>query len=298
MLGAVLPRTRCCSTDAGSVSPWTTISRIRSARCSPGHLLPGRLALVLAEADRPVGVLLGEEDAPAVLLHRHVVEVRPAVAADRDRRAQVDVLGRQRRAERLPPVEELRLPALERPLQPPVVGEVDVVGDPLGVVDLAERPGRAWGLRRCGRRCWSSRLLSVRLPLSSTLPLRTCQEFVEFRSVLVTRRRRGRAAAPGCPVRRSAADGQDRPEAAQLLTAAGPSGAAVHELRHGYAVAGRLPGVVAVQDQEAPVEGRGAQHDVPGEAAVVGHDGAGQGAPPAGDEAEQLLGGRRTASAC
>ena len=36
MLGAVLPSTRCCSTEAGSVSPWTTISRIRSARCSPG----------------------------------------------------------------------------------------------------------------------------------------------------------------------------------------------------------------------------------------------------------------------
>ena len=106
-----------------------------------GHLLPGGLAQVLAEADRAVRVLLGQEDPPAVLLHRHVVEVRPPVAAHGDRRAQVDVLGRQRRAQGLPPVEELRLPPLQRPLQAPVVGEVDVVRDPLGVVDLAQRPG-------------------------------------------------------------------------------------------------------------------------------------------------------------
>ena len=57
-----------------------------------GHLLPDRLALVLAERDAPVGVALGEEHAPAVVLHRHVVEVRPALAADVDGGAQVDVL--------------------------------------------------------------------------------------------------------------------------------------------------------------------------------------------------------------
>ncbi len=30
------PRWRCCSTDAGSVSPWVTISRRSVPRCSPG----------------------------------------------------------------------------------------------------------------------------------------------------------------------------------------------------------------------------------------------------------------------
>ena len=35
-LGAVLQRWRCCSTEAGSVSPCTTIRRRRSARYSPG----------------------------------------------------------------------------------------------------------------------------------------------------------------------------------------------------------------------------------------------------------------------
>ena len=37
-LGAVAPRLRCCSTEAGSVSPWITISRCSSARYSPGTL--------------------------------------------------------------------------------------------------------------------------------------------------------------------------------------------------------------------------------------------------------------------
>src|SRR5262249_58739774 len=49
--------------------------------------------------------------------------------------AQVDVLGRQGRPHLAPPVQERGLPGLQRPLQPPVLGEVDVVGDALGVVD-------------------------------------------------------------------------------------------------------------------------------------------------------------------
>ncbi|MNT29803.1 hypothetical protein D3C72_1655630 [compost metagenome] len=36
MLGAVRPRWRCCSTEAGSVSPCVTMMRRRLARYSPG----------------------------------------------------------------------------------------------------------------------------------------------------------------------------------------------------------------------------------------------------------------------
>ena len=98
-----------------------------------GHLLPHRLALVVAEGDAAVGLGLGEEDAPAVVGHLDVAEVGPALLADGDRRAQVHVVVLEGdRAELLPPLDELRLPRLERPLQPAVVGEVDVVGD-LGV---------------------------------------------------------------------------------------------------------------------------------------------------------------------
>jgi hypothetical protein len=43
-----------------------------------GHLLPRRLALMLAEVDLAVLLGRGEEDAPAVFRHLHVVEMRPA----------------------------------------------------------------------------------------------------------------------------------------------------------------------------------------------------------------------------
>ena len=135
-------------------------ARRRRARCRPGRRSAGagRRGTPRAPPARPArpcvspkltlrsGSRLGQEDAPAVVLHRHPVEVRPAVAADRDRRAQVDVVGRDGRAEVLPPVEELRLPALERPLQLAVAGQVDVVRDLLAVVDLRQRAGGRRGL--------------------------------------------------------------------------------------------------------------------------------------------------------
>ena len=55
-------------------------------------VLPHRLALEVAEADASVRLRLGEEDAPAVVGHLHVVEVRPAVRVDADRGAQVDLV--------------------------------------------------------------------------------------------------------------------------------------------------------------------------------------------------------------
>ena len=115
-----------------------------------GDLLPGRLALVGAEGDGPVGVALGEEDAPAVLLHRHAVEVRPAVTADLDGGAQVHVVRRDRRAEVLPPVEELRLPALERALQ----------------LAVATPGRRCSGCARCSRCARSGRSGLGRAPVS------------------------------------------------------------------------------------------------------------------------------------
>ena len=52
--GAVWPSRRCCSTLAGSVSPWVTMRRRSVLRCSPGTSLPDRLAHDVAEADRAV----------------------------------------------------------------------------------------------------------------------------------------------------------------------------------------------------------------------------------------------------
>jgi hypothetical protein len=68
-----------------------------------GHLAPAALADVVAEVDLAILGTVGEEDAPPVVGHLHVVEVRPAALADADRRAQVDlVLVEVGRAERLP----------------------------------------------------------------------------------------------------------------------------------------------------------------------------------------------------
>ena len=52
------------------------------------HLVPHRLTLAITERDASIGLGIGEEDAPAVIRHLHVVEVRPALLADRDRGAQ------------------------------------------------------------------------------------------------------------------------------------------------------------------------------------------------------------------
>src|SRR3989304_1581055 len=118
------PRGRCCSTEAGSPAGL------------PGDPLPGGPPLVVAEADRAPRLRLGEEDPPAVLGHRHEPELRPALRVHAGRGAQVDLPGLEANGPHVrPPLEELRLPLLERPLQAPVLGQVDVVRDPLQVVD-------------------------------------------------------------------------------------------------------------------------------------------------------------------
>src|SRR6185295_14295817 len=99
-------------------------------------------------------LLLGlEEDAPPIVRHPDVIEVRPAVGLDRHRGAQVDVaLLPADRPLLLPPVDELRLPGLERALQPLVAREVDVVRDLL----VGEHGGHDQVLFHwnCGRSGW------------------------------------------------------------------------------------------------------------------------------------------------
>src|SRR6266851_1730245 len=95
-----------------------------------GDLVPGGLAVVVAEADLPLASLRREEDAPAVFGHAHVVERRPPVRLHADGGAQVDLVRLESLgADLAPPGEEVRLPLLERALQAPVAREVDVVGD-------------------------------------------------------------------------------------------------------------------------------------------------------------------------
>ena len=130
-----------------------------------GHLLPNRLALQVTEADRAIRLRLGEEHTPAVVGHLDVAEVGPAVLADVDRRAEVDLAVLEAdRTHRRPPVGESGLPVLEGSLEPAVGGEVDVVGDSFAVVDgrhrvllvLAGSVRFGRGRRSPGSRCRSS----------------------------------------------------------------------------------------------------------------------------------------------
>ena len=93
------------------------------------HVLPGFLTFGGAEVDAAILLLIGKEDAPAVLGHLDIIELGPALGVDRDGRAQVDVRG---------------LETLGPHRHPPV----DVAGMP-----LLERL-RARGRRRRARRCW------------------------------------------------------------------------------------------------------------------------------------------------
>src|SRR5215470_7085221 len=100
------------------------------------HVLPRGRAQMIAEADRAARLGLGEEQPPAVLRHLDVVELRPALRVDAHGGPEIDVLGLEAVGAHLhPPVEELRMPLLERALQAAVVGEADVVRDALAVVD-------------------------------------------------------------------------------------------------------------------------------------------------------------------
>ncbi len=101
-----------------------------------GDLLPGRLAVLVAEADAAVRHRLGEEDAPAILRHLDRAIARPALGVDRGGGPEIDIRGEEiARPHLAPPIDEARLPMLEGALQNLVVGEVDVVGNELLIVD-------------------------------------------------------------------------------------------------------------------------------------------------------------------
>src|SRR5262249_4614095 len=101
------------------------------------HLLPHRLVTGVAEADPTVGHRIGEKDAPAIFRHPDHAIARPAPPlVDRGRGAEIDLrTGKSRRPHLLPPVRKVRLPMFEGPLQRPVVGKINVVGDPLAVIE-------------------------------------------------------------------------------------------------------------------------------------------------------------------
>src|SRR5262249_17075863 len=115
-----------------------------------GYVLPRRLPLVIAEADLAVRLHRIEEDAPAIVGHFQVVEVRPAIAIHADGGAEIHVVAAGAvRSHLAPPAEKSRLPALQRPLERLIGCEIDVVRYLLAVVDghvTLLRPG-SWKIR-------------------------------------------------------------------------------------------------------------------------------------------------------
>ena len=147
---AVSPRRRCCSTDAGSVSPWMTISRCRSRGTRRASAARRSSPFCSTERDAPVAVALREEHAPAGSPPSRRERVRPALAAHGDGRCA------GRRSRWAPgPSSSTRLRKFgcqlsNARLQPRVARQVDVVGDLLGVVDAHESTPACGRSRACG----------------------------------------------------------------------------------------------------------------------------------------------------
>jgi hypothetical protein len=102
-----------------------------------GHVLPDLLPLVPAETDLALILAGGEQDAPAVFGHFHIIEFRPALGIDAHRRAQIDVRSLETfGAHSHPPVDKPGVPLLQRPQHALVLGETDIVGNLGRVVDV------------------------------------------------------------------------------------------------------------------------------------------------------------------
>src|SRR5215470_8887156 len=105
------------------------------------HLLPDRLANVVAKTDSPIDHRIGKEDAPTVFGHRDKSVARPAFGVDAGGSSQIDLgPASGRRSHVPPPVEKARLPVFERALQGAVVTEPDVIGYPFVIIDRHRLP--------------------------------------------------------------------------------------------------------------------------------------------------------------
>ena len=102
-----------------------------------GHFLPGRLAIVLAEGNDAVLFLRRQQNAPAVVGHLHIIELGPAARIDRIGGAQIDQrLLETVRPHVVPPVDIAGMPALQRLQHLAIRGQIHVVGNLGGVVDV------------------------------------------------------------------------------------------------------------------------------------------------------------------
>ena len=151
-----------------------------------GHVLPRSLALVVAEMDLALFFARIEEDAPTVVRHLHMAELRPALRVDADGGSQIDIeVLRSVWAHVAPPLQKIGLPLLKRPLQRAVLAQVDVVRNLVGVVNRrhdASPNDSAGGIRWCIRgavefatEVSTSHFASVRRGSNRKQPYRLCR---------------------------------------------------------------------------------------------------------------------------
>src|SRR5205085_10609578 len=99
-------------------------------------LLPCGLALVRAKIHLPLLVVRLQEDAPAILRHLYVIELRPAVRLDTDRRTQVNIIvAALGWPHVVPPAQKRRLPMLQGTLQDAVAPQVHIIWNFFRVID-------------------------------------------------------------------------------------------------------------------------------------------------------------------
>ena len=93
-----------------------------------GHLLPHGQAEVIAEAYAPVMLGRRQEDAPAVIGHLHIIEMRPSPRFHGNGRAQIHVVRLVAFGTHIaPPLHVIGEPVFERPQEALIVREIDVV---------------------------------------------------------------------------------------------------------------------------------------------------------------------------
>ncbi len=128
----------------------------------PRHLLPHRLALMGAEADRAALNRGGQQHTPFVFGHLYIVELGPALGVDADGGAQIDQAFLESfRAHILPPVDITGMPGLQRLAHAQILRQADVVGNQAVIINVhyaighGGAPIRVAGCSRVARRCHS-----------------------------------------------------------------------------------------------------------------------------------------------
>src|SRR5262249_38333552 len=100
-----------------------------------GNLLPDRLAIIVAKANTAIFFWIGKKNSPTIVRHADVAKRSPALGVHADCGAQINIRSVEiAGAEAMPPIQELRLPVLERPLQRAVRAQADVVGDAVLII--------------------------------------------------------------------------------------------------------------------------------------------------------------------